>query len=233
MTTAAKLISILEIHKDKIAPIFKFDLNSDKTVLSDCSVNNKDLDDLDLGNVDAYSNYASNFLAENNAIAGVGGYLEERIIYRSRPMFQNDEEPRNIHIGIDVSAAAETVLMAPLNATIHSFADNANFGDYGPTIILQHNFEGVSFYTLYGHLSKASLIGKEVGQAIAKGTEFATLGNKNENGNWPPHLHFQLITDMQEMQGDFPGVCRKSELEKYKELCPNPNYILRIDKLPY
>jgi len=233
MTKAEKLISILKKYKDQIAPMFDFDLNSDKTVLSDCSINNKDLNALDLGNVEAYSNYASNYLAENKAIAGVGGYVEERIIYQSRPMFQAEEEPRNIHLGIDVSAAAETILMAPLDSKIHSFANNDNFGDYGPTIILEHELDGEIFYTLYGHLSKASLIGKAVGQIILKGTEFAALGNSNENGHWPPHLHFQLMTDMQEMQGDFPGVCRKSELEKYKQLCPNPNYILWIDKLAF
>jgi len=225
------LIDILKKHKNDISAMFEFDLNSNLTVLSDCSANNSDLNALNLTDVEAYSEYANQFLKENQAIAGVGGYLEERIIYQGRAMFEEEQEPRNIHLGIDVSAAAGTVLMVPLNACIHSFADNNQFGDYGPTIILEHKLEGLVFYTLYGHLNRNSLNDKKVGQVIQKGEQFAALGNSEENGNWPPHLHFQLIKDMGDKKGDFPGVCRKSELEHYQNLCPDPNLILKIDKL--
>ena len=101
---------------------------------------------------------------------------------------------------------AGTPVLAPLPARIHSLADNANFGDYGPTVVLEHNLEGVVFYTLYGHLARREWAQLRPGQPLAQGEMFATVGPWPENGDWPPHLHFQLITDMQGRSGDFPGV---------------------------
>jgi hypothetical protein len=46
------------------------------------------------------------------------------------------------------------------------------------------------------------------------------------NGNWPPHLHFQLIRDMQGKRGDYPGVVRADELAFYRDNCPDPMALL-------
>ena len=114
---------------------------------------------------------------------------------------------------------------------VHSLADNANFGDYGPTVILQHELEGTVFFSLYGHLSRREWQHLRPGQAIAQGEAFATVGPFPENGDWPPHLHFQLIADMQGWVGDFPGVARPSEREAWAALCPDPNLVLQSRRL--
>jgi septal ring factor EnvC (AmiA/AmiB activator) len=119
---------------------------------------------------------------------------------------------------------------APLEGTVHSFAFNDHFGDYGATLILQHELAGIIFHSLYGHLSLASIQEKREGQSIEKGEHIATFGEMNENGNWPPHLHFQLILDMQHWKGDYPGVCRFSEKESYLQNCPDPDIILNMMK---
>ncbi len=227
------LIPILQKHQNDIGSLFAFDLNDVNIVVSDCSSNNSDLTGIDITDVQTYAKVAHDFLQKHNAIAGVGGYLENRIIYTGRDLFEKDEEQRTIHLGIDVSVKAQTPLYVPIDAHVHSFANNATSGDYGPTIILEHTLEEITFYTLYGHLTLDSLEGLEVGQKLEKGTAFAKVGDIHENGNWPPHLHFQLITDMQGKEGDYPGVCAPSELEKYKNLCPNPNWILKIAQLEY
>jgi hypothetical protein len=49
-----------------------------------------------------------------------------------------------------------------------------------------------------------------------------------ENGQWPPHLHFQVIIDMEFKKGDYPGVCKLNEKEKYLRNCPNPDLILQM-----
>jgi len=54
------------------------------------------------------------------------------------------------------------------------------------------------------------------------------LGNESENGNWPPHLHFQIINDIEGKFGDYPGVCSFKEIDKYSANCINPKYILGI-----
>jgi murein DD-endopeptidase MepM/ murein hydrolase activator NlpD len=160
----------------------------------------------------------------------VGGYDEERAIY-SGPVFTPaaGAEARTIHLGIDIFTVAGTPVFAPLEGRIHSFQDNANPKDYGPTIIMAHAVtDALTFYTLYGHLSRDSFEGLEVGQVMARGQEIARLGGAEVNGDWPPHLHFQVILDMQGKVGDYPGVFRKSEREQWKRICPDPAPLLGI-----
>ena len=79
---------------------------------------------------------------------------------------------------------------------IHSFAFNNNFGDYGATIILLHQLEGFPFYTLYGHLSLDDIAHVKEGKYISRGEVIGHFGKPEENGHWPPHLHFQIINDI-------------------------------------
>ena len=160
----------------------------------------------------------------------VGGYDEERAIY-SGPVFEAPDgmEPRTIHLGIDIFEEAGTPVFAPLAGRVHSFQDNANPKDYGPTIILEHAVTSqLTFYTLYGHLSRDSLERITIGKPVAAGEEVARLGEAAVNGDWPPHLHFQLILDMQGKRGDYPGVFKKSEREQWKRICPDPAPLLGI-----
>ncbi len=120
--------------------------------------------------------------------------------------------------------------MAPLDGIVHSFAFNNQHGDYGTTIILSHQLEAYSFYTLYGHLNLNSIQGLQEGGRVGKGDIFAGFGIPAENGQWPPHLHFQLIIDLQGWIGDYPGVCKYSEKEKYLANCPDPDIILQMNQ---
>ena len=68
------------------------------------------------------------------------------------------------------------------------------------------------------------------GHLVKRGDVFAEFGMQFENGHWPPHLHFQIIIDMQGMKGDYPGVCKYSERERYLDNCPDPDFILSMTK---
>lgn len=118
-----------------------------------------------------------------------------------------------------------------MDGIVHSFQDNNNFGDYGPTIILDHSSSGKPLYSLYGHLTRASLNGLFVGKVIKAGEQLGQIGPFPENGDWPPHLHFQLMTDMLGLTGDFPGVCSLSDRARFLAICPNPNDLLGIPGL--
>ncbi|MFT4075799.1 MAG: peptidoglycan DD-metalloendopeptidase family protein [Asticcacaulis sp.] len=160
----------------------------------------------------------------------VGGYDEERAIY-SGPVFEAPAggEARTVHLAIDLFEAAGAPVFAPLAGVVHSFQDNANPKDYGPTIILEHAVTSqLTFYTLYGHLSRESLEGLSIGQPVAAGARIATLGAAAVNGDWPPHLHVQVILDLMGKSGDFPGVFKKSEREQWKRICPDPAPLLGI-----
>ena len=121
-------------------------------------------------------------------------------------------------------------IFAPVDGIVHSFAFKDAFGDYGATIILTHQLNGISFYTLYGHLSLNSIKNLQEGEQILQGDIFAEFGIPSENGQWPPHLHFQIITDLQGWKGDYPGVCKFSEKEKWLGNCPDPDLILQLNQ---
>jgi murein DD-endopeptidase MepM/ murein hydrolase activator NlpD len=139
-----------------------------------------------------------------------------------------ETESRRLHLGVDIWGPTGTKVMAPLDGIVHSFAFNNNDSDYGATLILTHRLEGVGFHTLYGHLSLNSLKNLHEGQLVSKGDVIAEFGMRFENGNWPPHLHFQVIADMQGWKGDYPGVCRFSERMQWLANCPDPNIILQM-----
>jgi peptidoglycan LD-endopeptidase LytH len=141
-----------------------------------------------------------------------------------------EEEPRRLHLGIDIWGAAGTKVMAPLDGVVHSFAFNNNDSDYGATLVLTHNLAGNGFHTLYGHLSLNSLKNLHEGKNILRGEVIGEFGMRFENGNWPPHLHFQLIRDMQGWKGDYPGVCKYSQRRQWLENCPDPDLLLQMNR---
>ena len=201
---------------------------SDKLLLLDFTENNTDLSAETLADTNSFIKYINEKLAGANARYGIGGYNENRTVYSRSKVFDAPDggEPRRLHLGIDIWGRPYTKVMAPLDGIVHSFAFNNAYGDYGATIILTHNFNGVSFHTLYGHLSLNSLKNLHEGDVVRKGDVFCEFGIPFENGQWPPHLHFQIIKDMQGKKGDYPGVCRLSEKEIYLENCPDPDLIL-------
>lgn len=217
---------IIKSNASLIKKVVDFDASIDKLLPLDFTVSNTELTDEILDHTDIFSAWVNQKLKTNNAIYGIGGYNEHRTIYSRSAHFDTAEEPRRLHLGVDIWAPAETPVYNFFDATVHSFANNNNFGDYGATIILAYEIEGFKFNALYGHLSLASLKDLEEGKFIPAGKSFATLGVKEENGNWPPHLHFQIIEDMGGLKGDFPGVCKFSERDKYLANCPNPNLVL-------
>ncbi|WP_299549919.1 peptidoglycan DD-metalloendopeptidase family protein [Seonamhaeicola sp.] len=213
-------------------PLYVLDasISNSKYILIDLSETNEALNHVDVSSTSKLGTFVNNLIKKHNATVAYGGYLEVRNIYkRSRHFNKQAQEERNIHLGIDLWCGAETPIYTPLDAMVHSFNNNTNFGDYGPTIILQHTVNGEVFYTLYGHLSLESFHNLKVGQTFKKGQQIATLGDETVNGNYPPHLHFQIIKDLQGTEGDYSGVCSKKDLDFYSKNCPDPNLLLKLN----
>ena len=198
-------------------------------VALDLSANNAALQRLGIIDTHALSSYIFSEIAAHGAHVGYGGYDEDRRWYQRSEIFSDGEEPRTIHIGVDLWCAPGTPVFAPTTGRVHSFQDNAAFADYGPTIILEHSGFATPYYTLYGHLTRESLDGLHVGKVISRGEQFATIGAPPINGDWPPHLHFQIISDMLGKRGDFPAVAAASRRTYFLDLCPDPNLILQIE----
>lgn len=220
------LVKALIRHRKIFYPVIPKELQFAKAIYLNLS-EGSEFADLDVKNTEALIARTQEILKIRHAKLAVGKYAENRIIYKNHPQFC--ESQRSVHLGIDLMVPAETPVSTPLDATIHSFQDNAELGDYGPTIILMHEIENFTFYTLYGHLSRTSLPPLTRGQKIKGGARFASVGDSHENGGWPPHLHFQIIADIGEHEGDFPGVSSVLEQHEFLNLCPNPNYILQLN----
>jgi murein DD-endopeptidase MepM/ murein hydrolase activator NlpD len=228
MNATELLANWLKDHPQHINKVVDFNPAADRLFQFDLTKNNTELSPAIVNDTPKFSAWVNKKLSDNNCRYGIGGYMEPRTIYDDREQFGTPDEPRRLHLGIDIWADAGTPVYAALDGTVHSFKDNDNFGDYGPTIILEHNLNGFTLYSLYGHLSRESLMGLSIGMPIKNGQKIAEFGNAEVNGNWPPHLHFQLMLDMEGNAGDYFGACKNSEKGKYLLNIPDPALLLQL-----
>jgi murein DD-endopeptidase MepM/ murein hydrolase activator NlpD len=234
------LENVLLKNRLNFRPVIDFNAAKEKIAAINLSRSNTALTEEIFSNTKSFSAYIDAERTAANAKFLIGGYNELRGIYKRSLLFDEEkkygiekpvaEEPRRLHIGTDIWGDAGTKIFAPLGGMVHSFAFNDNFGDYGATIILEHQLDTIVFHTLYGHLSLADLAKTQEGKYIGRGELLAHFGEPKDNGNWPPHLHFQIITDMRLYKGDYPGVCAERESEKYLANCPDPDLILNMMK---
>ncbi len=227
------LIEIIKLHQP-YHPVVPFDQSKEKLLQLNLTKQNKELNQDIFTSTLNFSEYVNSKLQHSSSKYAIGGYAENRIVYSRSALFSStmdgnqEASPRSIHLGIDIWGNAGTPVYAPMESTVHSFSYNDGFGNYGATLILQHKLDDIIFHTLYGHLSLKSIEDKKEDQKVEKGEWIASLGEPHENGNWSPHLHFQIIRDMGGMKGDYPGVCSISEKDNYLNNCPDPDLILQM-----
>lgn len=173
--------------------------------------------------VPRFSELVETVMAEAQTGFAYGRWGERRELY-SNALFANDDPDarRDVHLGVDVFCAPGTEVCAPLPGRVVINANNARELDYGPLLILQHETDSGSFFTLYGHLSLDSIATMTAGTVVEAGERIARVGSPPENGNWGPHLHFQPIVDLLGLGADFPGVARRDEIDKWFGLSPLP-----------
>ncbi len=202
------------------------DING-KFVAIDLSASNDKLAGLDSS--EDFERYIVKYLSDHKANAAFGGYSEKRSLYKRSDIFAENGSDRDIHVGIDIWAPAGTSVLAACDGKVHSFDFNTGVGNYGPTIILEHKTDKFSFFTLYGHLSVESIAELEIGDVFKSGDIIGKLGTSKVNGDYAPHLHFQILLDIGDYQGDYPGVCSEADLEYYMKNCPDPNLLLKLN----
>ena len=222
-----ELLKILSSNNSNSFQLLDRSIGIEKYSVIDLSSGNQELRGIAISDPDVCERFIRQFLENKNAQVAYGGYLEQRDLYAASNRFMEGEE-RNIHLGMDFWSKAGTKVITPIGGKVHSFRNNNDSGNYGPTIILEHFINSTTFYTLYGHLSLASLHGLYVGKEFEKGENLATLGTKDINVNYAPHLHFQIINVIGDFKGDYPGVCNKNDLDFYKNNCPDPNLLLKL-----
>ncbi len=184
--------------------------------------------------VEEQQNYLDLLLKEKKVMYAVGKYSEVRSIYSAEQFSHNSlegEENRTIHLGIDIFAKEGTCIYVPFDGVVHLLNDNRGHLDYGPTVILKHKpSDGPLFYSLFGHLGRSCLKNLNIGQLVERGMPLAEIGNSKENGGWIPHVHFQIILDLFDSNGNFPGVALPSQQKVWKSICPDPRIMLGLSK---
>jgi 4-aminobutyrate aminotransferase-like enzyme/Ser/Thr protein kinase RdoA (MazF antagonist) len=219
-----------------------------KVELSDLlpTIGNKKLSGLDLSIESKFIGNFSNYIASENLYGKIktlyeqehavlaGGYGEARPIYTTDAYKVNQNEGyehRTIHMGVDLWTDACTPIAAIEHGEIFSCYNNDHHKDYGPTIIIKHEINDLTFYTLYGHLTKESLLKWKKGDTVPKGQIIGAIGNEKENGHWAPHLHFQIMLDMLDCSHDFYGVSLPSLWPIFASICPDPNLLFKNELL--
>jgi 4-aminobutyrate aminotransferase-like enzyme/Ser/Thr protein kinase RdoA (MazF antagonist) len=229
----ARIVDWLQRHAASFASIVDVDLRDPATKI--------EVFDLSVGSLQLHGDPDENAAApltyrlfdtmrRSGAVIGVNGYDEARVFYTS-PAFMGErplDETRTIHVAIDLTLPAGAPVYAPLDGVVHGFENATDRLDYGPVIVLKHDADGVPFYTLYGHLALESLDGLQIGKPIAKGQRVGWLGAAPINGDWWPHVHFQVITDMLDIACNFNGSALASQRAVWKSISPDPNLILGI-----
>lgn len=224
---SAAVQQALRAHVNDLHSILSSELQQQSGKRVDFSVNDTKTDGLNISEPEIVQPFIQQELATHNVGYLFGGYNTERATYHS-DLFDANTESRNIHLAYDVWLQPETPLYTPLPAIVHSVHNNNYHLDYGPTVILQHTLDGITFWSLYGHLQTRTLAHIAIGQQLVAGERFAWIGYSTENIGWTPHVHAQIITDLLGNSVDFPGLCTQSTRDFYTTLCPDPGLLFQL-----
>jgi murein DD-endopeptidase MepM/ murein hydrolase activator NlpD len=154
----------------------------------------------------------------------IGRYDEDRGIY-TQALFTAGRAPRTVHMGIDLGGPVGEPVYAAGDGLVIAAGALPAPGDYGHALVLEHILDGRLVYALYGHLAARSLAESPVGRRVETGDLIGWLGDLDENGGWPPHLHFQLA--WQRPAGpDMPGAVCREERAAGLECYPDPRRMI-------
>ncbi len=147
----------------------------------------------------------------------IGRYNESRDFYTANT-FQN----RTIHLGIDFGAPAGTPILSVSDCTVYYCSIFNTPGDYGGLLVTENKFDSHTLYCVYGHVSHASLRKLNEGDRISKNEYLCAIGDTEENGSWPPHLHFQVSTIRPQHGENIPGVFSDKDIQHALSIYPDP-----------
>jgi 4-aminobutyrate aminotransferase-like enzyme/Ser/Thr protein kinase RdoA (MazF antagonist) len=227
---AGRIVDWLSERTASFGALTMPDARAARTLVLDLSIGSPELAGPHVwGDLETFTRILFDRMREAGAAIGIGRYDEARAFYASaifRRPGNDGSQARTVHLGYDLFAPAGTPVLAPLGGVVHALRDNAGVLDYGPTVLLRHEVEpGLELFTLYGHLAHASLTTHIVGERVRQGETIGWLGDEGVNGGWPPHLHFQIVTDLLDRDGEYPGVAVPHERAVWLSLSPDPALI--------
>ncbi len=235
---APHVVSWLEEHGGDAAPVLRPNPATEEHRIFDFSVAEREWTAVPLeAGPDEWTDRIFGRMSHEEVRVALGRWDEPRRWYTSE-IFRDEAgsdddppDPRTVHLGLDIFVRPGSPVYSPLAGRIYAVTSNIRPLDYGPTLTLIHEADGIPFWTLFGHLGREALEAWEPGDEVARGQQIATVGTYPVNGGWTPHLHFQILLDPMERAGDYPGVARPSEREFWLSLSPDPNLLLGVPGL--
>lgn len=164
-------------------------------------------------------------MAEAGADLAIGTWMEQRAMYSTDNYLSAlvAGARRDHHLGYDLFASALTSIYMPMPGTVVQKGIIDLRLDYGGFLVTRHEtISDVPFFALWGHISHESTRKWKVGENVPEGTEFAQMGEFEENGWWLPHLHLQLSTLAFSDFRAMPGVGEAACAELWAEVFPDP-----------
>ncbi|MBO6893090.1 MAG: aminotransferase class III-fold pyridoxal phosphate-dependent enzyme [Roseibium sp.] len=228
--TARKVKNWLDMNAHTFSPVVKPDVSSPRTVTYDFSSRSPDAAELATFDGLEFDAYCERAIQEAGADFGLGVYGEDRTVYKSDAFEMGSASiRRSVHLGIDIFNPDFEPVHAPISGRVAFFHDDNVDNGFGPTVLLEHETDdGVVFWTLYGHLSRRSCAKLEIGQTVEAGEAFAEFGQRSENGAWPPHLHFQIVTDHLGLEARMHGVGVRAQWPVWRDISPDPSVVLGL-----
>ncbi|KKU80287.1 MAG: Peptidase M23, partial [Candidatus Peregrinibacteria bacterium GW2011_GWA2_47_7] len=99
------------------------------------------------------------------------------------------------HLGEDLRADTDDMVYAIGEGTVVDVSRRTRFGT---VILIEHETGDGHIVSLYGHLGRDDDSARiddvfvAVGDTVNAGQEIGRIGDRDENGDWPPHLHFGI-----------------------------------------
>jgi 4-aminobutyrate aminotransferase-like enzyme/Ser/Thr protein kinase RdoA (MazF antagonist) len=230
----AALVDWLEGKAGTFSHIVDFDLSLDPVLLLDLSVGGRHLGESDVRkDPERMMRHIKGCAADSDKSIAIGKYDEVRGIYHEPAFcFESNDGPdwRSLHLGVDLFLEEGSPVYAPIAGRVAGHKCEGESGGYGSVLLLEHEIgqSGALFYTLYGHLGSDVLDVHAAGDVLDSGDLIGHVGRVDENGGWPPHLHFQIVADHLGRGPAFPGVARADQREIWTDLSPDPNLILGV-----
>jgi 4-aminobutyrate aminotransferase-like enzyme/Ser/Thr protein kinase RdoA (MazF antagonist) len=162
--------------------------------------------------------------AAQGASLGIGPWGEDRPVYTAEGFASTlvAGERRSLHLGLDFFLPAGSTIRTPLPGKVVDIYVTDLPLDYGHAILLEHNPQpGLTFYSLWGHLSGKSARAVKIGDALAAGAVVGWMGGNHENGGWQPHVHLQLIAYRPQAAADVIGAGEPRYRAIWAELFPD------------
>lgn len=159
-----------------------------------------------------------------------GGWMEDRSIVWSDTYLR--ETGNFLHLADDFNVPAGTMVFCVADGPIvHMGTDSPLKGGWGGHIVQKIQFHGKPHALIYCHLG--FMQPRDTPCDISKGDFIGLVGNKSENGGWGPHLHLQLVADIDDvtdwahfMDKEIDGYGKVSDIEYWAKRCPDPTPLI-------